>query len=358
MSKFCPGCGQAMADQQRFCGACGREVAAAATEPVPEPVVETAPESDALYWSAEFALVTSRFFLRDIFKFLGLTFGVLAGISLLMSVAADTDLQDALALLPLWGMAVLGLGLLVLVVSMVVLGNRAGAIYRVDEDGVAMLSRSKAQPLNEISQWLGLLSGNGQLWASGLLAEAQEKVYMRWRSVHGFRLYPSEGVIELDDSFHMALRIYCPPEVYPKILARLQTLPVPVTGKGRGWLAIVGWLLLTVVATLLGLCWEPKVNDVGFMVVLAGMFVFMAGLLPGALHRGLGLFGLLSGLCALAHRGYHLFSPTVWNRDFEFWPAAFATLGCAMLVALALYQMFRQERPGQEMVLFDQDLQE
>ena len=346
MSLTCPSCGQSLAQDSAYCTSCGQAVSA-------EPV------DDGVYWSAEFPLVTSRFFLRDMVKFVALTFLVLVGVSLLMSVAAGNDFSDGLIMIPIWGVGVMGLALLVFIIALVVLGNRAGALYRMDEQGLAVVQRSKAQPLNELSQWLGILSGSGQLWASGILAQAQERVYLRWRSVHGYRLYPADRVIELDDAFHTALRVYCPEEVYVQLAARLQARPAPAgAGKGQGIRRILGWLVLTLVATLLGLCWEPRVNDVGFMVVLTGMFVFISGLLPGMLHRGLGLFGLLSGLPALGHRVLHLVDPSVWSIDDEFWPAGFATLGCAGLVLLALYQMFRQERPGDEMVMFDEDLNE
>ena len=356
MNQYCTGCGQPLASENRFCPACGQSVQPTDDPEAPDPCAQSLDDDGALYWSAEFPMVTNRFFLRDMGKFLSLLFLVLAVVTVLMGVAAGNDLSFTLTLLPLWGVAVLGFGVFALVVSLVVLGNRSGALYRMDDEGLAVLNRSKATPLNEVSQWLGILTGSGQLWASGVLAQAQEKVYLRWRSVHGFRLYPGDGVIEFDDAFHTALRIYCPAEVYAKVAARLQSNPIPSAGKSKGILAILGWLTACVIATLLGLCWEPKVNDVGFMVVLTGMFVFLSGLLPGMLHRGLGLFGLLSGAVALIHRASHLIEPRVWSTDYKFWPASFATLGCSLLVGLSLYQMFRKDRPGQEMVMFDEDL--
>jgi len=306
-------------------------------------------EAEPLCWSAEFPLVTSRFFLGDILRFLSLTYLVLVVVSLLMNVAAGNRLSEFLPLLALWALAVAGLGLFVLLVAALFLGNRGGALYALDADGIVMLSRSKATPLNEISQWLGLLTGNAQLWASATLARAEEKVAMGWPEIHKFRTFPGHGVIELYDSFHMAMRVYCPPELYPELASRLQALVPPSTSPRRGGMRILGWLGLCLLGSLLGLCWEPRVNDVGFMVVLTAMFAFLAGLLPGIMHRALGLFGLLSGALALGHRLYHL------GRASDVGAAGLAGFGCALLVGLCFYQVFRRERPGQEMVLFSND---
>lgn len=302
-----------------------------------------------LCWSAEFSLVSSRFFLGDAARMLVLTYIVLVTVSFLMNVAAGNELAEVLPLLALWALAVGGLGLFMLIVAALVLGNRGGAIYWLNDRGIAMLSRSKATPLNEISQWLGILSGNAQLWATGLLASAEEKVTIDWPEIHKVRYFPNQGVIELHDSFHMAMRLYCPPEVYPLLVEQVQTLTPAGPSRSGGGLRILGWLGGCLLGALMGLCWEPSVNDVGFMVVLTAMFAFISGLLPGIMHRGLGLFGLLSGVAALGHRLYHL------SRASDLGAAGLATLGCAWLVGLCFFQVFRRERPGREMVLFAND---
>lgn len=335
-----------------------------AVAPPQKPAEPECPSQGALYWTAEFPLVTSRFFLRDVSRVLFFTYLIMAVLMLLMTAAAGDSPAETLPLLPYLAVPVLGLGLMMLVIALLVLGNRAGAIYCMDEKGLAMVSRSKAQPLNELSQWLGILSGEGQLWASGVLAQAQEKTYIKWKSVHNLRDYPSDRIIELSDSFHMAMRVYCPPEIYPEAirlaqshLARANAARQAAGAQTKSRVpAILGWLALTILSVLLGLCWEPEVNDVGFMVVLTGMFVFLCGLLPGMLRKGIGLFGLLCGLCALGHRLYHLLDPHVLQREDDFWPALFASLGCLALVGMAGYQMFRRDVAGQETVLFDEDL--
>ena len=46
--------------------------------------------------------------------------------------------------------------------------------------------------LSLLAVCIGLTFGAAQ-------AQAQERVYLRWRSVHGYRLYPADRVIEVDD---------------------------------------------------------------------------------------------------------------------------------------------------------------
>lgn len=372
MSNFCANCGQPLAPDGQFCPECGQAVTAgkAVNDPSSRLGADPpGPESTAgcpLYWTAEFPLVTNRFFLRDLSRVLFFTYLIMAVLMVLMTAASGDSPAKALPLIPYLAIPVVGLGLMMLIIAMLMLGNRAGAIYCMDQNGLAMLSRSKAQPLNELSQWLGILSGEGQLWASGVLAQAQEKTYIKWKSVHNLREYSSECIIELSDSFHMAMRVYCPPEIYPEAIRLAQShLAQARAGReaGGAWAksrvpAIMGWLALTIFSVLLGLCWEPKVNDVGFLVVLTGMFVFLSALLPGMLRKGIGLFGLLSGLCALGHRLYHLVDPHVLRREDDFWPALFASIGCLALVGMAGYQMFRRDVAGQETVLFDEDQNE
>jgi hypothetical protein len=329
----CKGCGQTLPGGAAFCSACEERV-----------IHGELP----LCWSVEFQLVTSPFFLGDAARFLLLTYLLLITISFLMNLAAANELSNFLPFLALWAVAVAGLGVFGLLVAGLMLGNRGGAIYLLDEQGVSMLSRSKATPLNEISQWLGILTGNAQLWATGLLAKAEEKVAMSWPEVHKVRYFPDHGVVELYDSFHMAMRIYCPSELYPVLTGHLQALvPAPVPGRAR--MRIWGWLGLCLLGTLCGLCWEPTVNDVGFLVVLTAMFAFIAGLLPGMMHRGLGLFGLFSGVVALGHRLFHL------GQASDAGEAGLASFGCALLVGLCFFQVFRRERPGREMVLVAND---
>lgn len=370
MNKFCASCGHPLAPDSQFCSECGQAVTnIEAITTTTRPVGVATPSAgddgadDGLYWSAEFPLVTSRFFLRDTGKVLFYTFLVMAVLITLMMVASGESAADTLPLLPYFAVLVAGLGVMIFLIALVVLGNRAGAVYRMDDRGLAMVARSKALPLNELSQWLGVLSGDGQLWASGVLAQAQERTYIKWKSVHGLRDYPSDHIIELSDSFHMAMRVHCPEEIYAEVLRRARG-HIAQAGDARHAAgvrqhsrvpAILRWLALSVVFVLLGVCWEPEVNDVGFMVVLTGMFVFLSGMLPGLLHRGIGLFGMLSGLPALGHRLYHLLDPDVLNREDDFWPALFASLGCLALVAMAGYQMFRRDVAGQETVMFDED---
>ena len=78
-------------------------------------------EGEPLCWSAQFALVTSRFFLGDVVRFLSLTYLVLVVVSFLMNVAAGNRLSDFFPMLALWGLAVGGLGVFVLLVDALIL---------------------------------------------------------------------------------------------------------------------------------------------------------------------------------------------------------------------------------------------
>jgi hypothetical protein len=118
---------------------------------------------------------------------------------------------------------------------------------------------------------------------------------------------------------------------------------------GGGLPGKLGWLALVAAVTLLGLAYDPEENEVGFFVVLTGAFLAVGGLLPGIMHRGLGLFALLSGGVALLER----FTNLPYGGD-----AYLAFGGCVALVGLALYQMFRPDRVGRETAVFDTDSQD
>jgi len=253
-------------------------------------------------------------------------------------------------------LSTLGLTVMIFVIAALVLGNRGAAVYQLDDQGISAVFRSKATPLLEVSRWAGLLMGEGQLWASSVLAQAGESVRIEWNEIHKIRAYPGAGVLELGDSWHTALRIYCPRELYPRVQERVQAraasgerqrLERGIPTGGGVW-AVLGWLGLTLVATLLGISWEPEQNDVGFMVLTTAMFVFLAGLLPGLVRRGIAFFALLGSLSVVGHRLYNAHDMEVWRRSWHLWPALFATLGCLILLTMSAYQMLRSDRFGRE----------
>ncbi len=342
----CPSCGQQLAATDRFCSACGH-----GREPDPAPE-----RSDDLVWSLSVPMLTGRFFLQDLVKLFVAIIVVISVVMGLMGLAAgepDTLLKVA----PLFVVVLGVLFVLIGVISLLFFGNRYQALYQVGPDGAAFLAGTRERALGEFAVVASILSGSTRAMAASVLAQAGETVTITWKNVHRVKVYPHEKVVALADSWHTVLRLHCPPELFEQVVQKVQGYAADGASwradhgvkTGGGLLPILGWMALTALGTLLGLVYDPETNDVGFMVVLTGMFLAVAGLLPGIMHRGLGIFALLSGLVALGHRVVHALEA---YRVEEAWTS---TAGCALLVGLALYQIFRSDRKGRETALFDSD---
>lgn len=348
----CPSCGHQLSATDRFCSACGhgREPG----QPKPEP--EQSQDPDLLVWSLSVPMLTGRFFLKDLVKMFVAIIVVLSVVMGLMGLAAgepDTLLKVA----PLFAVVLGVLFVLIGLVSLLFFGNRYQALYQVSPEGAAFLAGTRERALGQFAVVASILSGSTRAMASSLLAQAGETVTITWKNVHRVKVYPHEKVVALADSWHTVLRLHCPEDRFEEVVQKVRQYAADGASwradhgvkTGGGVLPILGWMALVALGTLLGLVYDPKTNDVGFMVVLTGMFLAVAGLLPGILHRGLGVFALLSGLVALGHRVVHALDA---YRVEEAWTS---TAGCALLVALALYQIFRSDRKGRETAVFDSD---
>ena len=77
MSSFCLGCGNSIADGERFCGACGRDTQSAPNTPTVDPAVAWGllPETSG---KAIFSLICGIFFVILPFSFIGVIFGHIA----------------------------------------------------------------------------------------------------------------------------------------------------------------------------------------------------------------------------------------------------------------------------------------
>lgn len=348
-ARHCPGCQALVQTGDAFCPGCGKALTAA---PAPASTPAPAPDPEALVWVSSMKL-PAAVILGEVARFLLITAVVMLVLMAFMGVATGEP-EMIIKIAPFLLLAVAGLGALVLPLMFLFMGGSQKALFHVDSHGCAMATQSGLGKVGGLAQWAGILSGNAQLMGIGMLAEAEQSVTITWKNVHGVGYDPSSGIITLRDSWHTALRLFCPPDLYETVAARVRAQ----ADQGRAWREAhgvrtgggvagkVGWLALVAVVTLVGLVYEPEENDVGFFVVLTGAFLAVGGLLPGIMHRGLGLFALLSGGLALLER----FTNLSHGGD-----AILAFVGCLALVGLALYQMFRPDKVGRETAIFDSD---
>ena len=248
MSNYCRACGHLLAGEDRFCVNCGQAVEAPTTHPAStsDPKESEGP----IYLSSEFPRVISRFFLFDLMQSLSILF---LGLSPILIMVCGEE-ADRWMFLKIWACLVLFIGFLLTMVALLVSGDQSGAVYGLDDQGLTMVIQSKAQPLNELSQWRGILTGNGQMWATDVLTTSAERTQVRWESIQRIVFHPSTGVIELKAS-SLLMRVHCSNEDYPEVAnyitehcdaraSKNHHLPNSLGLHALGWLAFLAYVVL------------------------------------------------------------------------------------------------------------------
>lgn len=179
---------------------------------------ETVSPLDMITWDISFPLLTSRFFIYDMFKITIITFlivsGILAGI-----FAFQANRGQLAGVLGIIGIIALGFLGMYMLVSLLWFGNRSETRFTVSKKGIfAEMIRNRDKVVNRALVILGLLTGNPRIAGTGLIAMSRESVGIQWDKVHKVKEYPMPRVITIMDSWHVVLRLYCTPENYGQVI--------------------------------------------------------------------------------------------------------------------------------------------
>jgi hypothetical protein len=184
---------------------------------------------DVLIWDISVPLLTSRFFLYDMFKVTFITFGIV-GVILSVIFASDGGSRQIVGVLKIIGIIALGFMGMYVLVSLLWFGNRCQTRFTVSGKGIsAEMLRSRDKAVNRLLVLLGLLTGNPRAAGTGLIAMSRESIGIRWGDVRKVKEYPLPRVITIMDGWHVLVRLYCTPENYDQVVEAVRNH----TGEGR-----------------------------------------------------------------------------------------------------------------------------
>ncbi len=164
-----------------------------------------------LTWDFDIPLITDRFMLWEFFKVSGISALLVPILVALMGFFVEGEL----VLLP-WQVPVfafVAMFVLFLLASLL-LGNKHGATFHLDANGVGYAARKREQRLNRLAIIVGVLGGSPTATGAGLLAASRETLFISWEDVERIKVYPGPRVIVLKDSWHVVQRLYCPPALF------------------------------------------------------------------------------------------------------------------------------------------------
>ena len=169
---------------------------------------------DGLCWEADVPLVTNPLVLRQ-FGLVALGSGLIMAMLLTLISAATGDFEQIPVMLLISLLAGAGLGLLLIVVALLVYGNRIRLRFTLERQGahVETVDR-RARAANRGALLVGLLAGSPGTAGAGALASAREDTYVRWRDLTGAAFTPRQRMITLRNSWRALAMLVCLPENY------------------------------------------------------------------------------------------------------------------------------------------------
>ena len=262
-----------------------------------------------MQWDCRVPVLTNRFIMWDFAKVMVIAVIVIEAVGALMTFIID---GEAFFLPPLvFGIPLAVLVVLYLLVTGLILGNRYDMSFSLNAQGVqirAAPSRYGGRAIKILGVLAILLGDRSRNATASATGDVGEQTGVQWRDVVRIKVYPRERVISLCDSWHTIQRLYCPPDVFDEVAARVRAY----TAKGISrweeqkaarlrppWGFYAVWALLAVGATLASGAWywaEPLRDRIA---LLAGLLVLLSGLLPGVFAWLCGMAGIITSLITL-----------------------------------------------------------
>ena len=265
--------------------------------------------TEPLSWESEFSLLTDRFVMYDGFKVVAWTYGLMA---LLFTVIflAQGEPEDILPLLGMLGLTMLFLTALGGAIMLAVFRNRFQVRNTISDDGVLVESISRpGRFFNRLAVVAGGLARSPGTAGAGLVAMSGEQVGLEWIDLHRINAHDEQRVLSLMNSWRVVLRLYCTPENYGSVRARVEEgmargarlreeearlagpSPLPRLAKISALIFLAGalsapapfdispWPVLAAVGALLVSVWLPAFSRFAGLVSLIAVGVAVTALL-------------------------------------------------------------------------------
>lgn len=171
---------------------------------------------EKIAWEISVPIFRNSFILKDLGIALGIPFGLLIAILLVVSRG---DLSPNGALYPLMSIGILFL--LGFIFIMVLYGGRYSAGYIIDEHGIRNYTLHKQAKKNIIVNgllvFIGLLSGKPSTAGIGLLAQSRQSVFVKWGGIRKVRIYPDTRTIIIKGGFADKVALFCTADNFQQV---------------------------------------------------------------------------------------------------------------------------------------------
>lgn len=165
-------------------------------------------ESDKLSWEISVPLFKTGVILKDLGIALGIPFGLLI---ILLLVISGGDISSKGVLYPLMSIGILFL--LSFLFIMALYGGRYAAGYVIDNRGILNYTqqsqRKKNTSVNLMLVIIGFLTGKPSAAGTGLLAQSKQSVFVRWNEIRKVKIHPDSMTIIIKGGLACKIAIFC-----------------------------------------------------------------------------------------------------------------------------------------------------
>ncbi len=200
------------------------------------------------------SLLGQPILLRQLLLVAGLSGLIMALLmSFLLAVQGEWERIPTMLLISLCAAG--GLALMMVLVILLVFGNRMRMRFALDEKGIAveMVDR-RAKRANRLAAMAGILGASPTTAGAGLSAMARESEFLTWRGIVEARYAPGRRSITLRNRWRTVAFLVCTPENYAQAEALVRAYLRPVAADAQAGASplprLLGRSLLVVLAAL------------------------------------------------------------------------------------------------------------
>jgi hypothetical protein len=280
----------------------------------------------------------------------------------LAAFLVDTDVADMIMPLSLDLGIFAGLSLLLLF-SMLLLGNRYKAEFTVDDQGITYKSGVREKRINRRVLWLTLLA-KPRMSGAGFLAVSGESGSFDWKEIYKIIPYSGAKVMEVKNSWRTVARLYCPNENFEKVLSfcneqltkaeEWRVKNPKKEGKKKPFYFYILWTIVAVILTLCATAWSYVEYGKSMIqvIIFTGVLTIVSGF---AFGRGLSKIVSPIAVLGTLFFSYHLYylahekskdfmGYTKYGYEYDTTQFYITLAGVVFLLAMNVYAIVKRDR--------------
>jgi len=208
----CPECKSSNPDGSRFCEVCGFRL-----ESVSPSATDAIANQPTISWETSIGLLTNPVVLKQTALTVAIA-GLLMAFLLSFIMAATGEYHDILPMLRVSLIVTLVLGLLIVLLMLVFLGNRMRVRFTVNDQGMLWETIDKrVLTANRMAIFAGALGRSAQTVGAGAIAASREKEFVSWDEIAAVETNPKRLQIVLRNSWRPVMLAVCKPENYQAV---------------------------------------------------------------------------------------------------------------------------------------------